>query len=82
LNFGRRGRANDIHLQGTNEITREHGYFILDNGNLFIVDNGSTHGTKINDGSNISPNAPVRVRPEDIISIAGNTFRISFQQNG
>ncbi len=83
LDFGR-APNNDIVLQGPNadKISKQHGSFILDGEQLFIVDLDSTNGISINDGPNINPGELIRVRPEDIIKIANNTFRVSFEQAG
>jgi hypothetical protein len=74
LTFGRR-QNKDIVLSG-NLVSREHGCFLLKDGELYIKD-CSSNGTYIN-SQKIQPNEYIKVQSGDTITIASLTFVINF----
>lgn len=75
LTFGRQPNR-DIVLS-SNLVSREHGCFLLEDGELYIKDYSSSNGTYIN-AKKIQPNKYIKVQSGDTIKIGPFTFVINF----
>jgi hypothetical protein len=74
------GRAEQTDLRINNKgVSRHHAEIHLKEGKVYITDQDSMNGTKLN-GNLIEPHVATRLKPQDTITIGSQVLRVNFEQ--